>query len=481
VTTLSFRARLTLRWTAAFGAVLLLTALGIYIGTRAFLLRNLDAQLRTLAGTELASAMDDAQGIHLHEFPADSFSSTEVAGKFVQMIDAAGRVLLQSAVLAGSPALLSSAQLRAAVAGQAPIVDVSAAGRPGRVMALTTARDGQTYIVAVGLFTDPLRATLSGLAVLLAAVSAGGLVLTGILGFALATQALEPIAHVTERARAIARGHFATRLDKPAVDDELGRMTNLLNEMLERLHGAVEVNRRFAADASHELRGPLTAMLGEIDVTLKRERTAGEYLESLSVVRGRIRELADMTENLMILVRAQEGHAPPTTEVDVEALVHELAGRLRSLAAERDVALIVGPLHGAVVYADRQLFARVLDNVLRNAVQYNRQGGRVEVAARVAASASAEWAPDMTLIAVRDTGHGIDPVDQGRVFERFYRTDRSRSRRTGGSGLGLSIAAEVTRLFGGSIRIAESSPSGTTVEIALPGAMHGGGVGRAVS
>lgn len=466
--TLSFRARLTLRWTAAFGCVLALTSVVIYLGARAFLYRDLDAQLRTLAGTEVASAVDGNVGLHFHEFPASEVVG-EYATKFVQHYDRAGTLLAQSPSIASAAPLVSAERRAAALEGRAPIFSVEAAGLPGRMIALRAERDGQAYVIAVGVFTQPVLTTLSRLAWLLAAVSLGGLALTALVGFVLATRALRPIAHVTERAARIARGDFNARLDRPAVNDEIGRMTALLNEMLDRLHGSVEANRRFAADASHELRSPLTAMLGEIDVTLKRPREAGDYRESLAVVREQIQSLAHMTEQLMILVRAQEGRVPPAAEIELEPLVREVASALAPIAVERDVRIVVEPMHGAVVYADRLLVARVVDNLVRNAVQYNRVGGTVTMTADVEEAEAGDWASATTVLRVADTGQGIPAADRNRVFERFYRTDRSRSRRTGGAGLGLSIASEVVRLFGGTIRIAESTAEGTTIEVRLPG------------
>ncbi len=465
---LSFRARLTLQWTAAFGCVLAMTSVAIYVGARAFLIADLDAQLRTLAGTELASAVDGGAGVHFHEFPATEVVGT-FAGKFAQLYDSGGRMLSQSSLLGPIGPLVSPERLRAALEGHAPVFTVDAGGRPARMIALTTRNDDQAYVVAVGLFTEPLLATLSRLAWLLAAVSLVGLAVTGAVGYALATRALKPVAHVTERAAQIAKGDFSARIDSPPADDELGRMTALLNEMLERLHGSVLANQRFAADASHELRSPLTAMLGEIEVTLKRPRGADDYRESLVVVRDRIRQLADMTEQLMILVRAQEGQVVGATDVPLEPLVREVAAAMAPLARERNVTLDIRPMDDALIYADRVLLTRVVDNIVRNAVQYNRPGGSVTISADVEEAGGTNWTSAHTLLRVSDTGQGIPEADRARVFERFYRVERSRNRRTGGAGLGLAIAHEVVRLFGGTIRIASSSPEGTTIEVRMPG------------
>lgn len=468
MTKLSFRARLTIRSTAAFGCVLILTSLAIYLGTRAFLIADLDAQLRTLAGTELASAVDGNGGIHFHEFPADEVAGA-FASKFAQLYDGNGALITQSAVLKQAPPLVSRERQMAALAGAAPVFSVDVAGRPARMIALPTRKDGQPFIVAVGLFTETIFTTLARLAWLLALVSGVGLFLTALLGYALATRALAPVAHVTARAAQIARGDFSARLDAPSVDDELGRMTRLLNEMLERLHAALEANRRFAADASHELRSPLTAMLGEIDVTLKRSRSEEDYRESLSIVRSRIKQLTDMTEQLMILVRAQEGLSFTATEVSLDTLLHDVAQALAPLARERNVAVSLEPVDGMVVYADRGLATRIFDNVMRNAIQYNQPGGRVSVSAHIEESSGAEWTSALAIVRISDTGVGVPDDDRERIFHRFYRVERSRNRRTGGAGLGLAIASEAARLFGGQIRVLQSSAEGTTMEIRLPG------------
>ena len=466
-TRLSFRAWLTLQWTLAFGCVLALASVAIYVGTRSFLTADLAAQLRTLAGTELASATDS--GIHLHEFPAASLGQGEYAGKFVQLVDLDGKVLIQSADHASAPSLLPVAVVRAAATGEAPLTPVVLNGRRGLMTALPINADGNTVVLAVGLYTDRLDATLARLSWLLFAVSALGLGLTAVVGFVLATRALRPIAHIAERAGTIARGHFDARLEPPMRQDEIGRMTVVLNEMLDRLQAALDANRRFASDASHELRSPLTAMLGELEVALKRDRDAAEYRESLAIVRDRTKALTALVEDLMILVRAQEGAPPPITEIPLGHVLQAAATRLEPLADERQIAIHIAPMDALTIYADPALLARVFDNVLRNAVLYNIPGGRVDVSADLEPADGGTWAAATAVIRVCDTGHGIPEAEWDRVFERFYRTDQSRSRRTGGTGIGLSIASEVVRLFGGAIRVADSSPAGTTIEIRLPG------------
>ena len=466
--TLSFRSRLTLHWLLAFGLVLALADAAVYVGARAFLQRDLDAQLRTLAGTELASAVDEpGQGVHLHEFPVDG--SVEYADKFVQLIDAGGRVLMQSPRLGASGALVAGSSLAQALSGAAPMVDVHVNGRPGRMIGLVT-QGPERYVVAVGLFTETLARTLRQLASLLVGVWLAALGLTAIVGFTLASSALAPVRRITHQAASIADGQFANRLDPPKVDDEIGQMTRLLNRMLDRLHAALEANRRFAADASHELRGPLTALLGEIDVTIKRDRQPEEYREVLALLRARLQSMMVLTDDLMLLVRAQEHRQPVVSEVPLADLLKRVADRNAAAATASRITLTLDAAPDVVIYGEVGLLERVFDNLVRNAVQYNHEGGSVTIAARVSPGVG-EWVADRVVVTVGNTGSSIPRDDRERVFERFFRGDPSRSRRTGGTGLGLAIAREIVQLFKGTIRVGDSSGPGTTLEVSLPGGL----------
>lgn len=470
---LSFRARLTARWTVAFGLVLALANVAIYFGSATFGYRDFDAHLRTLAVTEVASAVDEYRGVHLHDFPTALLKTHPFTGKFTQLYDRAGTLLMQSPDLAGSGFRLDPEQIRRGLAGELPILTIRIGTRGGRVLALAADNDDLGHVVAVGLYTDEIERNLGLLARYLAIVWVLGLAATAGVGFLLASRALEPVDRITARAAAIARGNFTARLDPPSTDDEIGRMTTLLNEMIERLEGAIAANQRFAADASHELRSPITAMAGEVDVTLKRERTASEYRETLATVRERLSEMTELADNLMLLVRLQEGAGEKLVqEVDLTALVHSSCARLRSLAAERGVTLDSTPLPELIAYGDRRLLARVVDNLVANAVQYNREGGKVLVAGHYEAPGHDGWAAGHVALRVSDEGPGIPETEWEHVFERFYRRDQSRSRRTGGSGLGLSICRAVVTLFDGTVRVVASSPQGSTFEVRLPGQLR---------
>lgn len=468
--TLSFRSRLALQWNVAFSLLLAAASLAIYYGIRAFLIADLDADLRTLAATELASASDSPAGAHLHEFTPDP-TNPDYALKFVQLIDGQGHLLMQSPGLRVTTPLVQGANLVDALSGNAPVRSVVVNDRPGRIIALRS-KGGDPYVVAVGLYTDRVAATLASVRRLLIAVWLVALLVTGAIGHTLASRALLPIRRITTRAAEIAQGRFATRLDAPAADDEIGRMTKLLNEMLERLFHAIDANRRFAADASHELRSPLTAVLGEVDVALKRSRTPEDYRETLTRVRERLQRMAALTDDLMLLVRAQEGKAGALTEVPLSLMLDRIMARSRDAAAPRRIALDLAIPSNLVVYGDERLLEHVFDNLIRNAIHYNVDDGSVHLAAALD-ERSGDWVPDEVVVTVSDTGPGVPEAERERIFERFHRLDPSRSRRTGGAGLGLAIAREIVTVYGGTVRVVDS-PAGAAFEVRLPGGLMTG-------
>jgi two-component system OmpR family sensor kinase len=466
---LSFRARLTLQWTTAFGFLLLLACVAIYVGSRRYAYADLDADVRTLAGTELASAVDDDRGVHLHDFPAESMEHGSYADKFAQIVTGDGLVVRQSGLPDGTPCLIDAARRADALAGHAAVFSVYAGVRPGRMMALRARQGDVDYVVGVGLGSLDVEAGLGQMVRLLAFVWIACVAATGALGYVLASRALAPVERIAASAAAIARGEHHGNLDPPAADDEIGRMTGHLNAMLASLRAAIESNRRFAADASHELRGPLTSIRGEVEVALKRERSPDAYRETLALVGRQAAEMAELADNLMLLVRSADARSDlELAEVPLEPLVRAAVGRVAGMAQTQGVALQVSPFEDLVVHSNERLLSRVLDNLLRNAVQYNRRDGVVMVAAEV--EPVAPPAAQRLILRVRDTGCGIDRKDWDRVFEPFYRVDVSRSRRTGGAGLGLAICRDALALLRGEVRIVDSSPMGTTVEMRLPGA-----------
>jgi signal transduction histidine kinase len=339
---------------------------------------------------------------------------------------------------------------------------------------------GVGYLVVAGLYTDGLERTLARLAALLGFVWAAGVALTAGLGFALVTRALRPVMAITNRAAAIAAGDLQGRLAPPGAADEIGRMTDRLNAMLERLQGALEANRLFAAAASHELRSPLTAIRGEVEVALRRERDGGDYREALASVQARVVEMSETIGHLLTLVRAREGRAEvELREVDLAGVVEDVLVASKDALARKNVRASREGLPSLVAYADRGLLTPLFQNVIANAIAYTRPGGHVALSGALLPSLPGGM--PMIAVRVKDEGPGVPRADWDRIFLPFERLDPSRSRETGGQGLGLAIAREVARVFGGDVQVAASGPGGSVFEIRLPGAKLEPGVAAATA
>ena len=284
-------------------------------------------------------------------------------------------------------------------------------------------------------------------------------------GYFLARQSLAPVAAMASQARAIGAANLHDRLAVKNSRDELGQLAVSFNELLDRLEAAFEQQRRFVADASHELRTPVAILRGEAEVTLaKSDRAPAEYRETLAVLRDESQRLAHIVEDLFTLTRADAGQYPLNLR---DAYLDELAGqalvRARSLAAAKNIALESCLQPDLPVLADEALISRMLLNLLDNAIKYSPPGSAVELICR--------RETDTYLIQIADQGQGIPAELHNRLFERFFRADKSRSRvetESGGAGLGLSIARWIAEAHHGSLELTRSDSSGSVFTVTLP-------------
>ncbi|HEY6844529.1 MAG TPA: HAMP domain-containing sensor histidine kinase, partial [Thermoanaerobaculia bacterium] len=297
------------------------------------------------------------------------------------------------------------------------------------------------------------RAVTFGIPIALLVAAAGG--------YLLARKALEPVTRMSVRAREIGAGTLDQRVPVVNERDELGFLALTLNDLLERLQRAFESQKHFMADASHELRTPVSIIQGEADVALTRtDRDASEYRESIEVMRRAALNLTRIVQNLFLLARSDAGTYPVNKSrfyLD-EALV-ESARAMRSAAFAKQIALVCDCPPEQAVFADEELVRRLFLNLIENAVKFTPEGGAVSV--------RSERDAGVYRIEVRDTGPGIAPEDQRRIFERFFRADRAR-RRVAGAGLGLSIAKWIAEIHGGSLTLQSSDQSGTSFVVVLP-------------
>jgi heavy metal sensor kinase len=270
--------------------------------------------------------------------------------------------------------------------------------------------------------------------------------------------ATRPAQEIAAQAEEIEAGTLSARITAHAEVTEYGRLVGVLNAMLGRLDRAFQAQRRFVADASHELRSPLTVLKGDIDVALRRERSADEYRKALESSREEVDRMAALAENLLTLARTDAGFPPDQLRrVDLLEVAHRAVEHARAAAAEAgvDVKLESSP---AATRGDFGLLERAVGNLVENAVKYSPRGARVEVRC-----GSGEG---VATVEVEDTGPGIPPEHVPYVFDRFYRADPARSRGAG-AGLGLPIARAIAEAHGGRLELVRAAP-GALFRVTLP-------------
>jgi heavy metal sensor kinase len=293
------------------------------------------------------------------------------------------------------------------------------------------------------------------------AVSIVLLIMGGALSYWLAGRALRPVRKIAGIARSISERDLQRRVDVKVPPDELGELVATFNSMLDRLEAAFKSMGRFTADASHELRAPLALMRAEIESALRRGRTKEEYLRTLQSVQGEVDHLSRMTDQLLLLARADAGALVPAAEaVDVADFLHETGARWQPLAGQRGVQLEVNAPASGSVQADPALLRRVMDNLVDNAIRYTRRGTAVALRGYVS---NGGWN-----VEVADHGPGISPEYRGQMFNRFARPDTARSPEDGGAGLGLALSAAIAHAHGGTLELVENGEPGAMFRLHLP-------------
>lgn len=333
----------------------------------------------------------------------------------------------------------------------------------GRQRVLTRSLDanGNRFVVVLMLPMDKVHEELRGLAAVLLAVLPLSLLLAGVIGYALARRALAPVERIRRDTDEITAERLSQRLDVPNPSDELGRLAQTINAMIARLQQSFAEVRRFTADASHELRTPISVIRAEAEVAMQRPPDAEEFQTLAGSILEECEHLTKLTDQLLTLSREDAGLVPLESQlVDLARLVGGATETMRPLAEVKQQTLTLDARTEAVVTGDADRLREVLYNLLDNAIKYTPSAGRIEVTISEQA--------DMIAVAVRDTGIGIDADHLPRVFDRFYRVDKSRSREAGGTGLGLSIVQSIVSTHGGRVDIASPSGEGTTCTVLFP-------------
>lgn len=478
----SVRSRLTVWYSGLFGVFLILLAgLTYFLYWRASL-HQLDSNVLELSDTYLTTFNAELKD-------PDESNTIRVAAREA-MIEHRYRDIIYALVDGNGGVIFSSLDLPAAPGNTEPVTSQVFSSREFQVLARATAAGGSSSFLNVpggkNGFRGHARSLVSGengsslvilqslhpqhemmeairhtfywiIPIALLFASAGG--------YFLARKSLQPVADMARQTRGMGASHMSDRLEVSNPRDELGTLALSFNELLERLEKSFEQQRRFVADASHELRTPVAILQGETEVTLSRpDRTPDEYRETLSILRDESKRLAHIIEDLFTLTRADAGQYPlQLREVYLDELTADVLRRTRSLAISKGLTLTSSIEPELPLEADEDLLRRMLLNLLDNAIKYTPAGGKIHVECRREGNAY--------IVEVTDTGAGIPAELQPRIFERFFRADKARSRSegdTGGAGLGLSIALWIAEAHHGRLELTRSDASGTMFTACLP-------------
>jgi len=281
-------------------------------------------------------------------------------------------------------------------------------------------------------------------------------------GYYMSRRALAPVDAITNTARSISAQSLSSRLEVPPTGDELQRLSETLNDMLQRLEATFHRITQFTADASHELRTPIALVRTTAELALHEQRTPADREEAIREILEESERTSELLENLLILARADSGkEALQFSVIDLSALVRETAEQGQKLAAARHLEFQARIEDRAVeVLANPHAILRLILILLDNAVKYTPQPGSV--------SLSLTAANALATVQVRDTGIGIASEELPHIFERFYRTDKARSRETGGVGLGLAIAQWIAEKHQGRLTAHSELGRGALFQISLP-------------
>lgn len=316
---------------------------------------------------------------------------------------------------------------------------------------------------------EPLEQTLQQLLLIFATLIPLTLLAAVAMGMFLAQRALSPINRIVSTARTIGQGNLSQRINWQGPGDELGQLALTFDEMLDRLEESFERQRQFTADASHELRTPITIIRAQAETALNRSRTADDYRETLRQIIQEADRMSHLTGQLLMLARADAGKESLEKEpCDLIELVQAVCAEMQEAAKSKGISIQISLDPGRetfVINGDQTRLTQLVINLLDNAIKYTpaaKPGYQPRVEVRLVRQDN--WA----VLSVSDNGIGIPPSDLPHIFQRFYRVDKARSRQSGGTGLGLSIAQWIAQSHGGRIEVSSHPGQGSTFSVFLP-------------
>jgi len=467
---MNIRLRLTLWYTAIFSLILIIFSVAVYVGLTRSLLNAVDSHLQRevgeiLGNLEFEHEEDEHEGeVELSYIPEE--------GVYWRVLDANGQPIIDaghfdSASTNTDVANLSQSQLEnITLADDTPlrlystpfVIENQGAG---------VVQVAESYRHLQEVQNQLLLLLVVGIPLTLLASSAGG--------WFLASSALDPIDRITRTARRISARDLHQRLDLSLPNDEVGRLAATFDEMLDRLEESFEQQKRFIADASHELKTPLTILKGDVDVALARPRSPEYYQDTLERVNSTTDRLTALVQELLLLSRTDSNRMLLKPEIfNLTNLLTREVATLMPKAVDKQISLHLDTPDTLLIEADRAKLSRLFTNLIENAIKYCGSNDSITISAVIQ--------DEQIRVVVTDTGPGIHPQHLPHVFERFYRVDKARSRAiaddiaastddiggSSGAGLGLSIVQWLAQAHHGCVEVESQLEHGTTFTVWLP-------------
>jgi heavy metal sensor kinase len=340
-------------------------------------------------------------------------------------------------------------------------VNVRMGRMPLRVMTVSVAVNGHVYRVLAAVEMDDFYAAIGRFRRVLLIAIPVLLFAASLAGYFMSRRALAPVDQITKAASDINLHNLSARVEVPNSGDELHRLAETFNAMLDRIETSLKRITQFTADASHELRTPIAVMRTRAELALRRARTESEYQDTIKQLHDELVRTSDLVERLMLLARTDSGvNLLRYARVDLTLLARDAVAQLDPLLQNRRLSIETKVDEGLWADGDAQFLRQLFVILLDNAIKYTPDSGKVTIGV----SANGEVAQ----FTVSDTGIGIESADLENVFERFYRADKARSRESGGAGLGLAIGRWIAEAHGGSISVESKPGIGSEFSVLLP-------------
>jgi heavy metal sensor kinase len=472
------RIQLTLLYTAVFALLLLLCGFILYAALQASLSAGIDTTLQLRAQQIASGITSDGDKISIQDVAGElpgltgqvpttnttrqqSLQSDVTFGILIRVLDTQAHVSYVSPAF--QTLTVPSASITQPLHGAAWRGTVLAHnGQAVRLYSIALKANGTTFgVLQVGESLAQLDATLQSVVIVLLIIDPFVLLLSAFGSYWLAKRAFRPMLHLTRTTREINAGDLHRRVPLPHARDEVYDLALTLNDMIARLDQAFARQRRFVADASHELRTPVTAIRSMTDIALDNELSLEECRGNLRDVNAEAERLGLLISDLLALARADEAQLPLDHEpVRLDLLAVDVAATMEPLALERGITLQVQTPEPVPIIGDTARLIQMMMGLVENALTYTNACGIVTLIVRRDGT--------QACLQVRDTGIGIAPEDAAHIFERFYRADPARSRAAGGSGLGLSIVDWIVRVHNGSISVESQVGQGSMFTVMLP-------------